>query len=207
AQPCRWKYHLIEEKRPGELMEITEDGGTFILNSRDMCMIEHLAELRDAGVTSFKIEGRMKSFYYVAAVTNAYRHAIDAMMRGEALPEIWRREVMKMSHREYSTGFYYDSEGPGQIYSDTMYESECDVVAVVEACEADGSAHLTQRNRFFRGDTVELLTPDGEPYTFTVESMTDNDGAEIISANHPMMELNMKLPSYAPKYSILRKYK
>ena len=105
AQPCRWKYHLVEEKRPGEYFEITEDGGTYILNSRDMNMIEHLPELIDAGVTSFKIEGRMKSAYYAAVVTNAYRHAIDDALTGRPLDPLWIEETEKVSHRPYTTGF------------------------------------------------------------------------------------------------------
>ena len=205
AQPCRWRYHLVEEQRPDEPLEITEDGGTFILNSRDLCMIDHLAELHDAGVDSFKIEGRMKSFYYTAAVTNAYRRAIDCLMRGEPLPDVWRREVLKVSHREYSTGFYFDGGGPGQFYSDAMYTSQCDVVAVVEECGGDGAARVTQRNRFFPGDTLELLTPDAEPVEFTAGPLTDAEGENVESANHPMMELRMRLPRQAPPLSILRK--
>ena len=205
AQPCRWRYRLIEEKRPGEPLELTEDGGTFLLNSRDLCMIDHLRELWDAGVTSFKIEGRMKSFYYAAAVTNAYRHAIDAMVRGEPLPDVWRREVDKVSHREYSTGFYFDKNGPGQIYSDTMYTSACDVVALVEECGGDGLARVTQRNRFSPGDVLELLTPKGEPVEFTVGSLFTPAGEPVACANHPMMELELRLPLQAPRLSILRK--
>ena len=116
AQPCRWKYHLVEEKRPGEYFEITEDGGTYILNSRDMNMIEHLPELIDAGVTSFKIEGRMKSAYYAAVVTNAYRHAIDDALAGRPLDPLWIEETEKVSHRPYTTGFYYGY--PGQHYAE-----------------------------------------------------------------------------------------
>ncbi len=148
AQPCRWRYRLVEEKRPDAPLEITEDGGTFILNSRDLCMIDHLDRLRDAGVGNFKLEGRMKSFYYTAVVTNAYApcHRLHDARRAAA-----RRvagEVWKVSHREYSTGFYFDKNGPGQVYSDAMYASECDVAAVVETCRDDGLARVTQRNRF-----------------------------------------------------------
>jgi putative protease len=119
AQPCRWKYHLVEEKRPGQYFEISEDGGTHIMNSRDMRMIEHLPELMDAGVTSFKIEGRMKSAYYAAAVTNAYRHAVDCAAAGEPLPEVWLRETDMLSHRPYCTGFYFGQ--PGEYYADATY--------------------------------------------------------------------------------------
>ncbi|NLH01140.1 MAG: U32 family peptidase, partial [Clostridiales bacterium] len=207
AQPCRWKYHLVEEKRPGEYFEITEDNGTFILNSNDMCMIEHLPELIDAGISSFKIEGRMKSAYYVAAVTNAYRHAVDAAIEGRPLPKIWVEEVHKISHRKYSTGFYFGV--PGQYYSsnDSIYFTSADVCAVVESCDSEGNALLTQRNRFCIGDTVELLTNDGEPLEFTVEKMYSKDGEPIFSAPHPMMELYLKLPKPCSPLSLLRKLK
>ena len=132
AQPCRWKYHLVEETRPGKYMEISEDGGTFILNSEDLCMIEHLAELRDAGVDSFKIEGRMKSAYYTGAVTNAYRMALDALGRGEAPALRTVQECDAVSHRPYCTGFYYGQ--PQQYYPDSLYHSSAEIVAVVAAC-------------------------------------------------------------------------
>lgn len=205
AQPCRWKYRIVEEKRPGEYMEITEDGGTYIMNSRDMCMIEHLGEMTDAGVSSVKIEGRMKSAYYAAAVTNAYRHAIDAALAGEKPAKVWIDEMDKVSHRPYSTGFYFSAEGPGQHYGDAHYYTEYDVVAQVETCTEDGDAVLTQRNKFSVGETVELLSPDGEPVNFTVERMQNADGEDIESAPHPMMELKLKLPRCAPKYSFLRR--
>ena len=207
AQPCRWKYHLIEEKRPGELMEITEDGGTFIMNSRDLCMIEHLPALIDAGISSFKIEGRMKSAYYTAVVTNAYRHALDAAIKGVPLSRVWREEADKVSHRQYSTGFYFDSAGPGQHHGDAMYDSDCDVAAVVESCDADGNAVLTQRNKFCVGDTLELLTPDNTPVIFVAAAIKNSEGTDIEAAPHPMMELRMRLPMKAPQYALVRRMK
>ena len=208
AQPCRWKYHLVEEQRPGEYWEITEeDGGTYIMNSRDMCMIDHVPELIGAGLTSLKIEGRMKSAYYAAVVTNAYRKAIDAAVAGLPLSDIWRDEVNKVSHREYSTGFYFNASGPGEYNDHGMYYSDCIVTAVVERCDDDGNAVLTQRNKFEMGDELELLTPNDEPVRFIVESMQDAKGNEILSTPHPMMEIKMKLPIPAPQHSILRKYK
>jgi putative protease len=207
AQPCRWKYHLVEEKRPGEYFEVTEDGGTYIFNSRDLCMIGHLPELMKAGITSFKLEGRTKSVYYAAAVTNAYRHALDAAVRGEPLAPIWRDEVNKLSHREYSTGFYFDREGPGQYCGDSMYVSDCDVAAIVESCDDDGYAVLTQRNKFSTGDALELLTPGGEPIPFTAAGMKNAEGADIDAAPHPMMVIRMRLPQQAPGYAIVRKMK
>ena len=207
AQPCRWKYHLVEEKRPGEYFEITEDGGTYILNSRDLCMIEHIPELIAAGVDSIKIEGRTKSAYYAAVTTNAYRHAADAAMAGEELSEIWKREVYKVSHRPYSTGFFYAKEGPGEYCGASSYFADCDVMAQVEECDDEGNAILTQRNKFYKGDTLELLTPEGEPVEFVAEEIFNGEGEEVESTPHPMMEIRMKLPKKAPKYSFLRKAK
>ena len=207
AQPCRWKYHLVEEKRPGEYYEISEDNGTYIMNSNDMCMIEHLPELIDAGISSFKIEGRMKSAYYAAAVTNAYRHALDAAIDSKPLSKAWIDEVEKISHRKYSTGFYFGE--PGQYYSsnDSIYFATADVCAVVECCDSEGNAVLSQRNKFSVGDTVELLTNDDEPLSFKVELLTNRDGELVESAPHPMMELHMKLPKPCAPLSLLRKLK
>ena len=202
AQPCRWKYHLVEEKRPGEFFEISEDGGAFILNSRDLCMIEHLPELLDAGVTSLKIEGRMKSAYYTAAVTNAYRHALDAAMAGRPLEKLWRDEVDMLSHRPYSTGFYFGQ--PGQYTDDARYESAADVVAVVETCEAD-TALLTQRNKFLRGDELELLVPGGDPVAFIASELYDADGLPIADVRRAMMPFRMPLPFRVPAGTVLRK--
>ena len=205
AQPCRWKYHLVEEKRPGEYFEISEDNGTHIMNSRDMCMIEHIPELIEAGVTSFKIEGRMKSAYYAAAVTNAYRHAIDYAQKGEALPQVWIDELNKVSHRPYCTGFYYGD--PGQHFAEASYFSDAYVCAVVESCAEDGLADLTQRNRFCIGDTVELLTNEGEPIPFTVTELWDENGEAIAATPHAMMKFKMRLPVKCSALSILRRIK
>lgn len=207
AQPCRWKYHLVEEKRPGEYMEITEDNGTFIMNSNDMCMIEHLPELISAGITSLKIEGRMKSAYYAAVVTNAYRHALDEAMAGQSLSPVWVSEMEKISHRKYCTGFYFGN--PGQYYSrtDSIYFAEADVCAVVESCDSDGNAVLTQRNKFCSGDTLELVTSDADPLSFTVGEIRNADGELIDSTPHPMMVLHIILPKQCSPLSLLRKLK
>lgn len=203
AQPCRWKYHLVEEKRPGEYFEITEDDGTYILNSRDMCMIEHLPELIDAGVTSFKIEGRMKSSYYAAVITNAYRHALDAAIQGRPPDRLWVDETDMVSHRPYTTGFYFGE--PGQHYAEASYVTSADVAAVVECCDECGNAVLTQRNKFALGDELELLTPGGAPLSFTVTALKNADGEDIADTRHAAMRFHMRLPAYAPTYSILRK--
>lgn len=205
AQPCRWKYHLVEETRPGEYFEISEDKGTHIMNSRDMCMIEHIPELISAGVSSFKIEGRMKSAYYAAAVTNAYRHAIDYAVKGEEIPQVWLDEVNKVSHRPYCTGFYYGD--PGQHYADASYSSDADVCAVVESCDDNGYATLSQRNRFSVGDTVELMTNTAEPIKFTVGEMKNEAGESIEATPHAMMKFTMQLPAKCSELSILRRLK
>lgn len=205
AQPCRWKYHLVEEKRPGEYFEISEDGGTYIMNSRDLRMIEHLKELAECGVSSFKIEGRMKSAYYTAVITNAYRHAVDAAAAGDEVPTLWVEETEKVSHRPYSTGFFYGE--PGQHYSEGSYFAEADIMAVVERCDAEGNAVLTQRNKFLLGDRLELVTPDGPPVMFTAEHLYDADGAEIEDTRRAMMEIHMRLPRCAPRLSLVRKYR
>lgn len=205
AQPCRWKYHLVEETRPGEYYEITEDGGTYILNSRDMCMIEHIPELIDAGITSMKIEGRMKSAYYTAVATNAYRHAINAALRGEALDSIWVEETLKIRHRPYSTGFYFGM--PGQSYEHTNYTSTYDVAAVVETCDDQGRAVVIQRNKFAAGDKLELLRADEKPVAFVASELQDEEGSTITDARHPMMKVRMQLPCKAERFAIVRKAK
>ncbi len=203
AQPCRWKYHLVEETRPGQYFEITqEDGGTHIMNAQDLRMIEHMPELIEAGISSFKIEGRMKSAYYTAAVTNAYRQALDAALEGRALDPLWVEETEKVSHRPYCTGFYLGR--PGECY-EGGYTSLADVAAVVESCAEDGSAVLTQRGKFCEGDRLELLLPGQRPIPFTARDMTGAEGERITDTRHAMMEIHMKLPARAEKYTIVRK--
>ncbi|MBR5490881.1 MAG: U32 family peptidase [Oscillospiraceae bacterium] len=203
SQPCRWKYHLVEEKRPNDYFEISEDGGTFIMNSSDMCMIEHIGELVDAGVSSFKIEGRMKSSYYAAVTTNAYRHAIDDYVAGKSFDKTWLDECMKVSHRRYSTGFYFGE--PGQYYADAHYFTDADVCGIVESCGEDGEAKIIQRNKFCVGDRVELVTKDNLPIAFTVTDLRNAEDERIESAPHPMMELHMHLPVKCDRLSLLRK--
>lgn len=203
AQPCRWKYHLVEETRPGQYFEITEDGGTFILNSRDMRMIEHIPELLDAGVSSLKIEGRMKSAYYTAVTTNAYRHALDAALRAEALDPVWVEETENCSHRPYTTGFYFGD--PGQHYAESSYSSSAEIAAVVETCDSEGNALLTQRNKIFSGDPLELLLPEGRPISFRAGALYDGEGSPIDDTRRAMMPFRMHLPASAPSGAIVRK--
>lgn len=205
AQPCRWKYHLVEEHRPGEFHEITEDGGTHIMNSFDMCMIEHLETLKNAGITSFKIEGRMKSAYYAAISTYAYRNAIDDMLAGKPFDETWLSECMKLSHRKYGTGFFFGE--PSEHYLDASYFSQADVCAIVEECDDSGHAVLTQRNKFCLGDTVELVTRGQKPVSFVVSELQNSAGEAIESTPHSMMVIKMRLPAKAQRLSILRKLK
>ena len=205
AQPCRWKYHLVEETRPGQYFEISEDGGTFIMNSRDMRMIKHLPELLDAGVSSLKIEGRMKSAYYTAVVTNAYRHALDEALAGKPLDPLWIDETDKISHRPYTTGFYFDQ--PGESYDKVTYSSDASVAAVVEGCSGDAWATLTMRNKIAPGDALELLLPEGAPIPFTAGELFDEDGQPLAETRLVMMRYRMHLPVQAPALSIVRKLK
>lgn len=203
AQPCRYKYALVEEKRPGEYFPIGEDeGGAYIMNSRDMCMIDHIPELMAAGLDSLKIEGRAKSAYYAAAVTAAYRHAIDAAAEGRPMDAVWREEVEKVSHRPYSTGFWFGQ--PGQYTGDARYIREWQVVAVVTACDAAGNATLSLRNKFSVGDELELVGPDVAATPFTAGEMTDADGFPLTQPRTPQMVFHMKLPKAVPPLSILR---
>ena len=203
AQPCRYQYALMEEKRPGEYFPVYEEGGeTFILNSRDMCMIDHIPELLAAGLHSLKIEGRAKSAYYTGMVTAAYRHAIDAAAQGRPLDPVWRDEVDKVSHRHYSTGFYFGQ--PGQYTDSARYVRDWQVLAVVTACDESGNAALSLRNKFAAGDAVEVVGPDVAAFPLTAPMMTDGDGQPLAEPRHPQMTFHMKLPRQVPPLSILR---
>ena len=203
AQPCRYQYALMEEKRPGEYFPLFEDGqGTYILNSRDMCMIDHLDDLMDVGLSSLKIEGRAKSAYYAAIVTGAYRHCLDAAAAGEPIDPIWRDEVEHVSHRPYATGFYYGP--PGQYYANSRYIREWQVVALVTECDEEGNATLSLRNKFRTGDTVELVGPDLRPFSMTVPEMTDQEGQLLDEPRTPQMIFHMKLPKAVPPFTLVR---
>lgn len=208
AQPCRWGYHLMEEKRPGEFFPVFEDEhGTYILNAKDMCMIEHIDKLAQAGVTSLKIEGRAKSAYYVAVVANAYRMAVDEYYRSPdnfSLPDWIRDEVYKVSHRKYCTGFFFGTPEESQYYENSGYIRNYDVVAVVEGCE-NGVVYCSQRNRFFAGDTVELLAPSQKPVSLVLDKLFDENGDEIETANHAMMKFSFRSDIIFPKGTVIRK--
>ncbi len=208
AQPCRWKYHLMEEKREGQFFAVEEGSdGTYLYNSRDMCMIEHIPELVKAGISSFKIEGRAKSAYYTAVTTNAYRHAVDdyfADKENYVLKSWIREELEKISHREYNTGFYFNHE-PGQVTDNGGYIRHYDVVAVCEELVDDTTAEITQRNKFLSGDTLDVLPPSGIPFNIKCESLTNEKGELVESAPHPMQKLIMKTDKPVPKGSVIRK--
>ncbi len=203
AQPCRYRYSLVEEKRPGEYFPIIQEGGeTFILNSRDMCMIDHIPELIQAGVHSLKIEGRAKSAYYAAMTTAAYRHAVDAAAAGRPLDPVWRAEVDKVSHRHYSTGFWFGQ--PGQYTQDARYIRDWQVLAIVKECGGDGNALLSLRNKFAAGDALEVVGPDLPAFPMTAPMMEGLDGQPLAEPRHPQMEFRMKLPRAVPPLSLVR---
>lgn len=207
AQPCRWGYHLVEEKRPGQYYPIyEEDGATYILNAKDMCMIQYIDKLAQAGINSLKIEGRAKSFYYVACVTNAYRAAVDTYLQnpgGFVLPDWIEEETRKVSHRQYTAGFYFGAPEDGQYVENGGYVRSWDVVAVLDSC-SDGVLHCTQRNKFSVGDEVELMLPGKPPVRFTVAKLFNEAGEEIASAPHAMMKVDIPFDGEFPAGSILR---
>lgn len=203
AQPCRYQYALMEEKRPGEYFPVFEDEkGTYIMNSRDMCMIDHLEDLMAAGVDCLKVEGRAKSAYYAAIVTGAYRHCLDAAAAGEPLDPVWRDEVEHISHRHYSTGFFYGQ--PGQYYEDARYLRDWQICAVVTDCTPDGVATMSLRNKFAAGDTVEIVGPDTKPFTITVPAMRGPEGEVLLEPKTPQMTFTMELPQAVPPMSFIR---
>ena len=203
AQPCRYQYALMEEKRPGEYFPIFEDQqGTYIMNSRDMCMIDHLDDLMDAGVDCIKIEGRAKSAYYAAIVTGAYRHVIDDVWAGRPVDPVWRDEVEHVSHRHYSTGFFYGY--PGQYYESSRYIRDWQICAVVTDCDESGMATLSLRNKFSVGDEVEIVGPDCKPFTITVPQMYSEEGEALDCPRTPQMVFTMQLPKQVPAYSFVR---
>lgn len=210
AQPCRWAFSLTEEKRPGQYFPIEDrDGATYILNSKDLCMIEHLPELIDAGIDSLKIEGRAKSEYYVAVVTNAYRKALDGYFESPSTdyrPQQWIiDELQKISYREYCTGFFFDDphENANVSFSGG-YTRHWDVMGIVDHSER-GRVFCTQRNRFFAGDLLEVLTPDDVPFTVAAADLRNENGDLIDATNHPMMPFSFACDTPLPKDAILRK--
>ena len=204
AQPCRYQYALMEEKRPGEYFPVFEDEkGTYILNSRDMCMIDHLKDLMDAGVDCIKIEGRAKSAYYAAIVTGAYRHCIDDVAAGREIDPVWRDEVEHVSHRIYSTGFYYGE--PGQYVENSRYIRQWQICAAIESCDENGIATCSLNNKFKAGDPLEVVGPDLRPFPIVAANMLDDEGNPLEEPKRPQMKFTIQLPKQVPAHSIIRK--
>ena len=204
AQPCRYQYALMEEKRPGEYFPVFEDEkGTYIMNSRDMCMIDHLKDLMDAGIDCIKIEGRAKSAYYAAIVTGAYRHVIDDIYAGREIDKVWRDEVDHVSHRIYSTGFYYGE--PGQYTEHSRYIREWQIVARIDSCDENGLALCSLNNKFRAGDELEIVGPDLRPFTITAPMMADIEGNPLEEPRTPQMKFTIQLPKPVPALSMIRR--
>lgn len=214
AHPCRWKYSLVEEKRPGEYYPVEEDGrGTYILNSRDLCMIEHIPELVNSGIMSAKIEGRMKSIFYVATIVHAYRKAIDAYFADQEnyrFNEEWMSELKKVSHREFTTGFYFHQPtNKDQNYQTSAYTREYSFVGLVKDYDQEtGFALVEQRNKMTVGEEIEIFGPDMDYYAQNISEMYDAEtGDKLESAPHPQQLLRMKMDRPVKANYMLRKKK
>ncbi|NLV76313.1 MAG: U32 family peptidase [Tissierellia bacterium] len=211
AHPCRWKYYLMEEKRPGEYFPIVEgDKGTFIFNSKDLCMIQYIPQLVKAGIKSFKIEGRVKSSYYVATVVRSYRMAIDEFFKDPenySFDEDWIKEIKKASHRDFTTGFYFGKPTEeDQVYTSSSYIRSYDFLGLVLEYDEDTKlATVEQRNRMFVGDEVEVFGPGKKHFTQKIYKMWDEEGNEIDVAPHPQQIIKIKMDSKVNKWDIIRK--
>lgn len=210
THPCRWKYAVMEESRPGEYMPVYEnERGTFIFNSKDLCMLEHIPDLLAAGVDSFKIEGRMKTALYVATVARTYRKAIDDCLESEekyrANLDWYREEIAKCTYRQFTTGFYYGKPNDeAQIYDSNTYQSDAVYLGIVYEKNEKGQVRTEQRNKFCKGDMIELMKPDGRNVAAEVLKIQNGDGEEMESAPHPKQELWLKLSEQAEVGDILR---
>lgn len=213
AHPCRYKYYVVEEKRPGEYFPIVEDeGGTFLFNSKDLCMIEHIPELINAGISSFKIEGRVKSSYYVATVIRAYRMAIDEYYKDPdnyVYNEKWLKEIQKASHRDFTKGFYFGKPtDEAQVYTTSSYIRGYDFVGMVLHYDKDTQiATIEQRNRMFVGEEIEVFGPGKEHFTQVIEKMWDEENNEIEVAPHPQQIVKMKINQPIDRFYLIRKGK
>ena len=213
AHPCRWKYRLEEEKRPGEYYPVEEDDrGTYIMNSKDLCMLEHIPEIARAGITSVKIEGRMKSIFYVAHVVSAYRRAIDAYYAdpdGYRYDPQWMTELMKASHREFTTGFYFNSPtDEDQNYQTSEYTRDYSFVGLVKSYDPDtGMAVVEQRNKMVLGDEIEVFGPDEPFFRQRLELMLDEEGQPVEAAPHPQQILRIRMDRPVAENYMLRKQK
>lgn len=223
THPCRWKYAVVEETRPGEYLPVYEnERGTFLFNSRDLCMIEHIPELAEAGIDSFKIEGRMKTALYVAAVARTYRKAIDDYFTSEetyrANMDWYRAEIAKCTYRQFTTGFYFGkTDESTQIYDNSTYISEYTYLGIAEEVRRAGDTAVTaeredvrlvrieQRNKFSVGDTIEIMKPDGSNAAALVEAMYNEEGEPVENCPHPKQRLWIKLSAEVQPYDLLRK--
>ena len=211
THPCRWKYSIVEETRPGEYMPVYEnERGTYIFNSRDLCMIEHIPEMMEAGIDSFKIEGRMKTALYVATVARTYRKAIDDYQRGaevyQANLDWYREEIAKCTYREFTTGFYFGKPTEkSQIYDNNTYVKNYTYLGTVEEVREDGCCRIQQKNKFSVGEQIEVMKPDGRNVEVTVRSITDADGMAQESAPHSKQVLYVDLGTELEVYDILRR--
>lgn len=212
THPCRWKYSVVEESRPGEYMPVYEnERGTFIFNSKDLCMIEHIPELVEAGIDSFKIEGRMKTALYVATVARTYRLAIDDYLRD---PEYYRSripfyksEISKCTYRQYTTGFFFGKpDKDTQIYDSNTYEHEYTYLGIAGDCNGDGLYSVEQRNKFSVGETIEVMKPDGTNIECSVIEIKDDEGNSMECAPHPKQRLWINLGTKLDRYDILRRH-
>lgn len=207
AQPCRWQYYVMEEKRPGMYMPVVEtERGTFVFNAKDMCLIEHIDKLIAAGVDSLKIEGRIKTAYYVATVVKSYRRAIDAYYENS---ENWYKgeyltELKKVSHRKYDTGFFFGR--PEEIYSDGSYIRNYDVIAdIVKSAPDEGRLYLSLLNKVTEGETLEVMEPDGDFWYLKAEDLKDENGEPIGTANHATMLFSLKCERNVSPYAFIRR--
>lgn len=211
THPCRWKYSLVEEKRPGEYMPVYEnERGTYIFNSKDLCMIEYIPEMMDAGIDSFKIEGRMKTALYVATVARTYRKAIDDYNKDPELYKAnmdwYRSEIGKCTYREFTTGFYFGKpDETTQIYDNNTYVKNYTYLGTVEAVDERGFARIEQKNKFTVGETIEVMKPDGRNLEVTVKGIWNEDGEAQESAPHSRQILFVELDEQLEPYDILRR--
>ena len=211
THPCRWKYYVMEESRPGEYLPVEEnERGTYIFNSKDLCMIEHIPDLLEAGVDSLKIEGRMKTALYVAAVTRTYRRAIDDYKTSPELFEknldYYRKEIAKCTYRQFTTGFYYGkTDENSQIYDANTYIKEYTYIGIVQDVDENGWCKIYQRNKFSVGETIEVMIPDGSNRNLKVLGMEDEDRHAVESAPHPKQEIWINFGEALEKGYLLRR--
>lgn len=211
THPCRWKYSVVEETRPGEYFPVEEDDrGTYIFNSKDLCMIEHIPELMEAGIDSFKVEGRMKTALYVATVTRTYRQAIDDYIKDPDLYRsripYYREEIGKCTYRQYTTGFYFGkTDAKSQVYDNNDYVKSYTYIGTVEETDAEGKVHFIQRNKFYVGETIEAMGFDGSNEAFVVKGIWNEKSEAVDSAPHPKEPLTVDLGKALSAGVILRR--